>query len=99
MRSVVSIPVATLSTILFAMCIVVVPFPLCVQAPVTTNSRAAQSTCFQNAEGFDPHYNIRADVAIAYGVSDTLTSRIQGWAARGYVPHLMTGAAWGEYEE
>ena len=36
---------------------------------------------------------------MVYGVDDTLTSRIAEWKRRGYVPHVMTGAAWGGYED
>lgn len=53
---------------------------------------------FQNSAAYDARYDIRTDGAIVYGVNDTLTSRIASWRAHGYVPQLMTGAAWGEYE-
>ncbi|MGI8906552.1 MAG: hypothetical protein ACR2IE_08690 [Candidatus Sumerlaeaceae bacterium] len=63
-----------------------------------TAARHRQRTCFQSGDAFDARYDIRTDVAIAYGVNDSLTSRIRGWADHGYIPHLMTGVAWGEYE-
>lgn len=65
----------------------------------STVNRSVARTSFQSFEGFDPVYDIRSDVAMVYGVDDSLTSRIQGYRREGYVTHLMTGSAWGQYEE
>ncbi len=60
--------------------------------------RSAELTCFQSYDPWEPETDLRSDVAIVYGVDDTLTSRIDGWKRQGYVAHMMTGAAWGQYE-
>jgi hypothetical protein len=43
--------------------------------------------------------NLRSDVAIAYGIGPNLPQRIQTWRDRGYRIHLMTGVAWGQYQD
>ena len=40
-----------------------------------------------------------SDVAICYGIDGTLPERIAQWKAQGYIPHLMTGVSWGEYQD
>jgi hypothetical protein len=61
--------------------------------------RAHQRTCFQAAAPCSDQIDIRTDVAVAYGIDASLTTRIAEWKRRGYVPHVMTGAAWGGYED
>lgn len=68
------------------------------EAAITSSTARVPRTSFQIAAPYDSRYHVRADAAIAYGVNDTLTSRIRGWREQGYSPQLMTGAAWGEYE-
>ncbi|MCI0513901.1 hypothetical protein L0128_11865, partial [candidate division KSB1 bacterium] len=48
---------------------------------------------------WQPELDLRADVAIVYGVSPTFAERIQSWREQGYQVHLMTGSAWGEYQD
>jgi hypothetical protein len=47
--------------------------------------------------------DVRADVAIVYGVGDrqgmTFEQRVQSWRDRGYITHFMTGIAWGGYQD
>jgi hypothetical protein len=62
-------------------------------------NRSAGRTSFQCAAPYSTEIDIRSDIAIAYGINDSLSSRIAIWVQRGYIPHAMTGAAWGEYEE
>ncbi len=54
----------------------------------------ATRTCFQEGGPPDPAYDLKTDVAIAYGLNHTLAQRCQGWRDRGYVVHVMTGVAW-----
>ena len=54
---------------------------------------------FQTARPWAPGLNLNADVAMVYGIDETLPERLASWRDRGYRPHLMTGAAWGEYAD
>ena len=44
-------------------------------------------------------YDMRADVAVVYGVDMSFESRVQSWRSRGYITHFMTGITWGEYQD
>ncbi|TCO95594.1 hypothetical protein EV701_101281 [Chthoniobacter flavus] len=44
-----------------------------------------------------PRTHLEADAAIAYGIDETLPSRLASWQARGFIPHVMTGVSWGAY--
>ena len=58
-----------------------------------------EKTAFQTGSPWKPTTDIRADVAIVYGVSDsedmTFEQRVQSWRDRGNITHFMTGIAWG----
>jgi len=64
-----------------------------------TVNRRGEKTAFQTGSHWKPVTDIRADVAIIYGVSDsedmTFEQRVQSWRNRGYITHFMTGIAWG----
>ena len=57
-----------------------------------------ERTCFQTSEPFSGVGDIGADVAIVYGIKH-LPERIQGWRAHGYHVQMMTGSAWGGYQD
>ena len=54
---------------------------------------------FQTSAPWSPRININADVAMVYGVTPTTEDRIKSWKDRGYTINLMTGVAWGEYQD
>lgn len=58
-----------------------------------------ERTSFQTAQAWSPAGNLRADVAMAYGIDTTLPERVKSWRDHGYVVHLMTGVAWGNYQD
>jgi hypothetical protein len=60
---------------------------------------ADERTCFQTAAPFSDIGDIGADVAIAYGINNKLTNRVQTWRAHGYHVQMMTGSAWGNYSD
>ncbi|RAW02173.1 hypothetical protein [Pseudochryseolinea flava] len=64
---------------------------------------AAEKTTFQTAGPWKPVTDVRADVAIVYGVEDrgtmTFEQRVKSWRDRGYTTHFMTGIAWGGYQD
>jgi hypothetical protein len=42
---------------------------------------------------------LRSDVAICYGVYASIAERIAQWKAQGYIPQVMTGVSWGNYQD
>jgi hypothetical protein len=58
-----------------------------------------ERTCFQTGAPWDAMLQLRADVAICYGIDSSLAQRTAQWKAQGYIPHLMTGVAWGRYQD
>jgi len=58
-----------------------------------------ERTSFQTSKPWSEQGNLRADVAMVYGIDDTLPDRLRSWRDRGYRVHLMTGVSWGEYQD
>src|SRR3954470_2747088 len=54
---------------------------------------------FQASDSWRARVNLNADVAMAYGIDETLPQRLASWKTRGYIPHVMTGVSWGEYQD
>ncbi|MGV8962467.1 MAG: hypothetical protein ACOH2V_03700 [Candidatus Saccharimonadaceae bacterium] len=76
--------------------------------PRKVSSLKSEKTVFQTAQPWKPTTDVRADVAIVYGVGGnpsekrlnlTFEERVQSWRDRGYTTHFMTGIAWGEYKD
>ncbi len=58
-----------------------------------------ERTVFQTGAPYSARINLRADVAIVYGFDKSMPDRVRQWRSRGYRVHLMTGVAWGEYQD
>ena len=58
-----------------------------------------ERTSFQTSKAWNPKFNLRSDVAIVYGIDTNLPGRIKTWQERGYRIHVMTGVAWGQYQD
>ncbi len=58
-----------------------------------------ERTSFQTAAKWDPMLQLPADVAMCYGVGPDIGERIRQWKDRGYLIHVMTGVAWGNYQD
>ena len=54
---------------------------------------------FQTLQPWMPRTNVNGDVAMVYGIDDAMPARIKTWRDRGYRIHVMTGVAWGEYQD
>jgi hypothetical protein len=54
---------------------------------------------FQTELPYRPRVHLNADVAMVYGIDKTLPERIKTWRDKGYTVHVMTGVAWGEYQD
>ncbi len=61
--------------------------------------RRLELTGFQDPHPFTPAYDLRNDFVMVYGTQADRVPAIQSWVAQGYVPHLMTGIAWGDYQD
>jgi hypothetical protein len=68
------------------------PFP-------TDTNQVLERTCFQTGHAWSPQGNVRSDVAIVYGIDTNLPARIESWRSHGYGIHVMTGVAWGDYQD
>ena len=68
------------------------PFPL-------DPNQNLERTCFQTGGAWSEASNLRSDVAIVYGIDAKLPQRIETWRDRGYRIHVMTGVAWGQYQD
>lgn len=75
---------------------------------VTVESEKREKTAFQTGQPWRPTIDVRADVAIVYGVGGnpseeepgrSFEERVKSWRERGYITHFMTGMAWGGYQD
>jgi hypothetical protein len=60
--------------------------------------RREERTGFQEGRGYEPRIDLHTDFVMVYGIGEGMTERIRKWQERGYVVHLMTGVAWGQYQ-
>jgi hypothetical protein len=68
-------------------------------ASVPGPDRALERTSFQTGSSWTPKGDLGSDVAIVYGIDPKLPGRIETWRDHGYRIHVMTGVAWGEYQD
>jgi hypothetical protein len=71
-------------------------------APTTapaSDRRSEQRLSFQTSGPWDPQCNLNADVAMCYGINASLPDRMKSWRDHGYETQLMTGVAWGQYQD
>ena len=71
--------------------------------PIPTSVATKEKTAFQTSAAWMPQIDVRADIAIVYGVSErghvSFEDRVKSWRDRGYQVHFMTGIAWGQYDD
>jgi hypothetical protein len=58
-----------------------------------------ERTSFQTGAPWDPMLQLPCDVAMCYGVGKDLGRRINLWKYQCYIVHVMTGVAWGNYQD
>jgi hypothetical protein len=66
---------------------------------LTNRPQKEERLSFQTHHPYRPRVHLNADVAMVYGIDKTLPERIKSWSDKGYTVHVMTGVAWGEYQE
>jgi len=62
-------------------------------------NQAIERTSFQEAGSYNPRIDIKSDVVMVYGIDPGLPERIETWRREGYRIHVMTGVAWGNYQD
>ena len=67
--------------------------------PNLITDRALEHTGFQEASPYGARYDVRTDFVMAYGVDPGIAKRLKRWIRAGYVPQVMTGVAWGSYQD
>jgi hypothetical protein len=72
---------------------------LAADAPPRRPGQEQARTSFQTHQPWNPLWDIRADVVMAYGIEPDLPDRLKSYMDRGYIPQVMTGVSWGEYQD
>jgi hypothetical protein len=73
---------------------------LAIPAPAADDKeRAKERTSFQTGDAWNPGIDIQSDVAMVYGIDPSLPDRLKTWTDKGYIPQVMTGVAWGSYQD
>jgi hypothetical protein len=67
--------------------------------PFAAERPAEERLSFQTSGPWSPRSNLNADVAMVYGIGPRMPSNIETWKQRGYTIHVMTGVAWGQYQD
>ena len=67
--------------------------------PQLLTPRSLERTGFQEASPYGPKYDLRTDFVMSYGLGRNMAERLKRWTEAGYVPQVMTGIAWGEYQD
>lgn len=62
-------------------------------------NKKEELTGYQEHEAYRQSIDFGNDFVMVYGIDDTMPRRIREFKERGYVVHLMTGIAWGEYQD
>lgn len=72
---------------------------LAIMGSMAFNDLPDERTSFQTSQPYADWMNIRSKVAMVYGIDKGLPARIESWRKKGYRIHVMTGVAWGEYQD
>ena len=68
-------------------------------APATRPVDSSDRLSFQTSPGWSPRVNLNANVALVYGIGRNLPPRMESWREHGYHVQVMTGVAWGQYQD
>lgn len=61
--------------------------------------RTEELTGFQEAATYRASIDFATDFVMVYGTDDTMPTRVREYREAGYIVHLMTGIAWGNYQD
>jgi hypothetical protein len=68
-------------------------------AGVADRPQTEERLSFQDNRPYEPRVRLNADVAMVYGIDPSMPDRIKTWREQGYTVHVMTGVAWGQYQD
>ena len=63
------------------------------------SNEAKDLLTFQTHGPWSPRVQLNADDAIVYGINSSLPQRMDAWRKHGYRTDVMTGVAWGQYQD
>lgn len=72
---------------------------LCAALAAQSDRQSDERLSFQTAGPWSPRVHLNAGVAMVYGIGPRLPETIETWRRRGFTIHVMTGVAWGEYQD
>lgn len=61
-------------------------------------NKKEELTGYQAGGAFRPSVDLQCDFVMVYGVDEGMPQRVKEYREQGYVVHLMTGVAWGQYQ-
>lgn len=67
--------------------------------PAPFDRASEERLSFQTSGPWSPRTNLNADVAMVYGIGPRMPANIETWRQHGYSIHVMTGVAWGQYQD
>jgi hypothetical protein len=71
-----------------------------VAADSNNNTRSREERLsFQTNGPWTPRTNLNADVAMVYALRSSYSSAMESWRQHGYAVEVMTGSAWGAYQD
>ena len=85
--------------LLLAACLLMTSTTQAAEAPPQDERAQEERLSFQSFDAWQERTHLDADVAMVYGIDPSLPARIESWRKRGYRIHVMTGVAWGEYQD
>ena len=62
-------------------------------------SKKEELTGFQEGAPYCPEIDLQCDFVMVYGTDEGMPERVKQFKEKGYVVHLMTGSAWGRYQD
>lgn len=66
---------------------------------ITERPIGEERLSFQTSGTWWPQVNLNADVALVYGIGQIMPQRMEEWRKHDYRIHVMTGVAWGNYQD
>jgi len=70
-----------------------------VSGTLAEERRVEERLTFQTGQPWTPRTNLNADVAMVYGIGPNMLPNLESWRQHGYIADVMTGVAWGGYQD
>ncbi|NLB15327.1 MAG: hypothetical protein GX827_00745 [Clostridiales bacterium] len=63
------------------------------------HDRKLEKTGYQESSPYSGRIDLGCDFVMVYGIDNDMPERVKEYKKQGYVVHLMTGIAWGHYQD